>query len=135
MTTYWASDLFHNPDSLMTIQLHPKVCLEETLSDEELSDKMLHEILEARLVSLKGLVSRSYWQRAWVIQEATTPKAASQIVVWCGTSSSIFDTFVPKAQLSMSWSIFDGQVGKFRDVSMEALRFLISVRSNDRTRF
>jgi hypothetical protein len=50
----------------VTIQLHPKVCLEETLSDEGLSDKMLHEIREARLISLKSLVSRSYWRRARV---------------------------------------------------------------------
>ena len=73
-----------------------------SMSDEEPSDEMLHEIREARFVSLKSLLSRSYWRRAWVIQEATTRKAASQIAVWCGASSSTFDNFVPKAQLSMS---------------------------------
>ncbi|KAH7354691.1 heterokaryon incompatibility protein-domain-containing protein [Rhexocercosporidium sp. MPI-PUGE-AT-0058] len=74
------------------------------------------------------LISRSYWTRVWIIQEATTPKEPCHSLVWCGSYTDDFETFTKSADWITRISMIDGLPGKLHNVSTDALRGLISIR-------
>lgn len=50
---------------------------------------------------LNSILTRAYWQRAWIVQEATAPRPNRQTVVWCGRYFIDFVTLIADA---LQWS-------------------------------
>jgi Heterokaryon incompatibility protein (HET) len=84
-------------------------------------DKSLH--------ATQKLISKSYWRRIWILQEATTPKESCHSLVWCGSYTDGFDSFTRTAEFLTRLSMVDGLPGKLHNVSTDALRGLISIRN------
>jgi Heterokaryon incompatibility protein (HET) len=80
------------------------------------------------LKSIQYLISRSYWRRIWVVQEATTPKQPYHSLVWCGAYTDSFETFMKTAEFLTRVSMVDDLPGMLHDASTDALRSLISLR-------
>jgi hypothetical protein len=85
-----------------------------------LRDKAIH--------ATHKLISRSYWRRVWIIQEATTPKKPCHSLVWGGSYTVDFESFTESADFIVRLSMVDGLPGKLHDVSTDALRGLITIR-------
>jgi hypothetical protein len=74
------------------------------------------------------LISKSYWKRVWIIQEATTPKEPHHSLVWCGSYTDNFESFTKTAEYSTRLGMGDDSPDGLHSVSTEALRGLISIR-------
>jgi hypothetical protein len=79
------------------------------------------------LKSIQYLISRSYWRRIWVVQEATTPKEPYHSLVWCGAYTDSFEAFIRTAELLTRVSMVGDMPGGLHDASTDALRSLISL--------
>ena len=80
------------------------------------------------LKSVQVLISRSYWGRIWIVQEATTPKQTHDSLVWCGTYTDSFEAFTKTAEWLTRLSMVDGLPGALHGISTGTLRALISLR-------
>ncbi|KAM3077566.1 hypothetical protein ACMFMG_006902 [Clarireedia jacksonii] len=97
-------------------------------SSDIMPEKEWKLLREKAIQATNKIISRSYWTRVWIIQEATTPKESCHSLVWCGSYTDDFESFTNSAEQIIRLSMIDGLPGKLHNVSTDALRGLISIR-------
>lgn len=85
------------------------------------------------LRGLEDMLDHSYWQRSWVLQEVTSPKAREDLVICCGNNRVFWKDFITICGFFKSRSLpvdspTMGQLNALYDGSMRTLQYISEKR-------